>query len=43
MGKAGWRGETLYGVNQERTFPIGLGMIVDGQMQPVQTIQISTE
>ena len=43
MGKAGWRGKTLYGVNQELTFPIGLGMIVDGQMQPVQTVQIPTE
>ena len=29
MGKAGWRGKTLYGINQELTFPPGIGMIIN--------------
>jgi branched-chain amino acid transport system substrate-binding protein len=43
MGPAGWRGRTLYGINQELTFPIGLGMVIDGKKQPVRTIDIPAE
>ena len=43
MGKAGWRGKTLYGINQELTFPVGLGMVVDGKKLPVRTIEIAAE
>jgi branched-chain amino acid transport system substrate-binding protein len=43
MGKAGWRGRTQYGVNQELTFPIGMGLVVDGKKLPVQTVEIPTE
>lgn len=43
MGKAGWRGKSLYGVNQELTFPVGLGMVVDGKKAPVRTIEIPAE
>ena len=44
MGKAGWRGKSLYeGVNQELTFPIGLGLIVNGELKPVKTIEIPSE
>jgi len=43
MGKAGWRGKTLYGINQELTFPPGIGMIVGGTLNPVQTVEIPTE
>jgi len=43
MGKAGWRGKTLNGINQELTFPVGLGMIVNGKRLPVQTVEIPTE
>jgi len=43
MGRAGWRGKTLYGINQELTFPIGLGMVIDGKKMPVKTIEIPSE
>ena len=43
MGKAGWRGKSLYGINQELTFPVGMGMVVDGKMAPSRTIEIPTE
>jgi branched-chain amino acid transport system substrate-binding protein len=43
MGKAGWRGKTIYGINQELSFPIGLGMVIDGKKQPVRTVQIPAE
>jgi branched-chain amino acid transport system substrate-binding protein len=43
MGKAGWRGKAMYGVNQELSFPVGLGMVVDGARQPVRTIEIASE
>ncbi len=43
MGKAGWRGKTLYGINQELTFPVGLGMVIDGKKMPVKTIEIPSE
>ena len=43
MGKAGWRGKTLYGINQELTFPTGLGMIVKGEKKPTTVIDIAAE
>lgn len=43
VGKAGWRGKTLYGINQELTFPVGMGMVIDGKMAPARTIEIPTE
>ncbi len=43
LGKAGWRGKSLYGINQELTFPVGLGMVVDGKKVPVRTVEIASE
>jgi branched-chain amino acid transport system substrate-binding protein len=43
MGKSGWRGKSIYGVNQELSFPIGLGLVVDGKKLPVRTIDIPSE
>jgi branched-chain amino acid transport system substrate-binding protein len=43
MGKAGWRGKTIYGMNQELSFPVGMGMIVDGKRLPGKTIEIPAE
>jgi branched-chain amino acid transport system substrate-binding protein len=43
MGKHGWRGKTMYGINQELSFPCGLGMIVNGTKLPVRTIDIPAE
>lgn len=43
MGKAGWRGTSLYGINQELTFPPGLGMIIGGQKKPTTVVEIAAE
>ena len=43
MGKAGWRGKTLYGINQELTFPPGIGMIVNGEKKPTKVVEIPAE
>lgn len=43
LGKGGWRGKSIYGINQELAFPVGLGMIVDGMKLPVQRIDIPSE
>jgi branched-chain amino acid transport system substrate-binding protein len=43
MGKAGWRGKSLYGINQELTFPPGLGMVIGGKKLPVKTVAIAAE
>jgi branched-chain amino acid transport system substrate-binding protein len=43
MGKAGWRGKSIYGVNQELTFPMGLGMVIDGKRMPVKAVEIPAE
>ena len=43
MGAAGWRGKLQYGINQEVTFPPGLGMIVNGVKQKTVTVDIPTE
>lgn len=43
FGTAGWRGITEYGINQELTFPPGLGTIVDGERQPTESVEIPSE
>jgi branched-chain amino acid transport system substrate-binding protein len=43
MGKAGWRGKALYNINQELTFPTGMGIIVNGKKLPVMRIEVPTE
>ena len=43
LGKLGWRGKTIYGINQELAFPVGLGLIIDGKKLPVQEVAIPSE
>jgi branched-chain amino acid transport system substrate-binding protein len=43
MGKLGWRGKTIYGINQELAFPIGIGMVIDGKKMPSRVIEIPSE
>jgi branched-chain amino acid transport system substrate-binding protein len=43
MGKANWRGKSLYGINQELTFPPGIGMIVSGEKKPTTVVTIEGE
>ncbi|MCB1396637.1 MAG: ABC transporter substrate-binding protein [Rhodobacteraceae bacterium] len=43
FGSAGWRGITEYGINHELTFPPGLGLIINGERQPTEAVEIPTE
>ena len=43
LGKGGWRGKTIYGINQELAFPVGLGTIVNGKNLGVQAVDIPAE
>jgi branched-chain amino acid transport system substrate-binding protein len=43
IGKGGWRGKTIYGLNQELAFPVGMGMIVNGKKLPTKLIEIPAE
>ena len=43
LGKGAWRGKTMYNSNQQLAFPIGMGFIVGGKMQPQQRIDIPGE
>ena len=43
FGTGGWRGKTLYGINQELAFPVGLGIYDDGERIGVQTVEIPSE
>jgi branched-chain amino acid transport system substrate-binding protein len=35
LGKGLWIGQDFFGINQELSFPFGIGLIVDGKMQPI--------
>ncbi len=43
FGKGGWRGKTIYGVNQELAFPVGLGVIENGKRMGVLRVEIPAE
>jgi branched-chain amino acid transport system substrate-binding protein len=43
FGKAGWRGKSLYGINQEFAFPVGLGIYADGERVGVETVEVPSE
>lgn len=43
FGKGGWRGRAEYGINQELAFPIGVGIIKDGQKVGVMRVEIPSE
>ncbi|WP_269750727.1 hypothetical protein [Candidatus Burkholderia verschuerenii] len=42
MGKGQWIGKEFFGVNQELSFPFGIGMIVDSKYLPVQKVPAAT-
>lgn len=35
LGKGLWIGQEFFGINQELSFPFGVGTIIDGKMQPI--------
>ena len=44
MGSAGWRGKSqVDSVDQELTFPPGIGMIIAGEKKAVRTVEIPAE
>ncbi|MCZ7657357.1 MAG: ABC transporter substrate-binding protein [Xanthobacteraceae bacterium] len=42
MGKGLWIGKEFFGINQELSFPFGIGLILDGKMQPVLRHEAAT-
>jgi branched-chain amino acid transport system substrate-binding protein len=43
LGKGAWIGKKFFGINQEVSFPFGMGMVIDGKLQPVQRMPATTE
>ena len=35
LGEGQWIGQEFFGINQELSLPFGIGLILDGKMQPV--------
>jgi branched-chain amino acid transport system substrate-binding protein len=42
LGKGLWIGQDFFGINQELSFPFGIGLIVDGKMQPITKAEAAT-
>lgn len=42
MGKGQWIGQQFYGINQELSFPFGIGLIIDGKLQPILKHEAAT-
>src|SRR5438093_6530077 len=42
LGKGYWIGQEFFGINQELSFPFGIGLIADGKLQPVQRVEAAT-
>jgi branched-chain amino acid transport system substrate-binding protein len=42
MGKGLWIGKEFFGINQELSFPFGIGLILDGKMQPILRHEAAT-
>ena len=43
LGKGAWIGKKFYGIQQEVSYPFGMGMVIDGKVQPVQRMPATTE
>ena len=42
LGKGLWVGQEFFGINQELSFPFGIGLIVDGKKQPYLRVEAAT-
>jgi branched-chain amino acid transport system substrate-binding protein len=42
MGQGRWIGQEFFGINQELSFPFGIGLILDGKLQPVLRHEAAT-
>jgi branched-chain amino acid transport system substrate-binding protein len=43
LGKGAWIGKKFYGIQQEVSYPFGMGMVIDGKLQTVQRMPATTE
>jgi branched-chain amino acid transport system substrate-binding protein len=39
LGSGHWTGQHFFGINQEMSFPFGIGMMVDGKLLPVERVE----
>jgi branched-chain amino acid transport system substrate-binding protein len=42
IGKGLWIGQEFFGINQELSFPFGVGLVVKGQLQPILRVEAAT-
>ena len=42
LGQGHWIGQEFFGINQELSFPFGVGLILDGKLQPTQRVEAAT-
>ena len=42
MGQGRWIGQEFFGINQELSFPFGVGLVVKGQLQPTMRVEAAT-
>jgi branched-chain amino acid transport system substrate-binding protein len=42
VGSGHWIGQEFFGINQELSFPFGVGLVVKGQVQPVMPVAAAT-
>lgn len=43
IGQGHWVGQKFFGINQELSFPFGVGMVADGVVQPVKSMPAVSE
>lgn len=41
LGKGVWKGQQAFGINQELVFPVGIGLIIDGEELGVTAVDLS--
>jgi branched-chain amino acid transport system substrate-binding protein len=42
MGTGHWIGKEFFGINQELSFPFGIGLVVKGKLQPTLRVDAAT-
>ena len=42
IGQGHWIGQEFFGINQELSFPFGVGLVVNGQAQPIIRVEAAT-
>jgi branched-chain amino acid transport system substrate-binding protein len=43
LGKGAWIGKKFYGINQELSYPFGMGMVIEGKLLPIQRMPATME